>query len=191
MRRKKTHPFFPPVDSRRAYLYNPAASLPGHRKWLPGKVKAELLPVCQGRPEVALFVPRVETALVAIDLASAQRIGWRTVYGQAAVTALVAVLSLVLAGPHGLVSALLGGGINTLATLAMVLIAFGGRTRANAQTAVLTFFLGEFAKLALMIVLFVVVLKVFQVAPLPLFGAFLATFVVHWILLARMARERT
>lgn len=128
--------------------------------------------------------------MVAIDLASAQRIGWRTVYGQAVVTALVAVLSLVLAGPHGLVSALLGGGINTFATLAMVLIAFGGRTRANAQSAVLTFFLGEFAKLALMIVLFVVVLKVYRVAPLPLFGAFLATFVVHWVVLARMARGR-
>jgi len=132
----------------------------------------------------------VETALVAIDLASAQRIGWRTVYGQAVVTALVAVLSLVLAGPHGLVSALLGGGINTLATLAMVLIAFGGRTRADAHSAVLTFFLGEFAKLALMIALFVVVLKVYRVAPLPLFGAFLATFVVHWVVLARLARGR-
>jgi ATP synthase protein I len=132
----------------------------------------------------------VETALVAIDLASAQRIGWRTVYGQAAVTAVVAVLSLVLAGLHGSVSALLGGGINTLATLAMVLIAFGGRSRADAQSAVLTFFLGEFAKLGVLIVLFVVVLKVFQVAPLPLFSAFLATFAVHWILLARMARGR-
>src|SRR5262245_46493161 len=138
MRRKKTHPFFPPVDSRSPCLYNPAASLPGHRKWLPGKVKAELLPLCTGRAEVALLLPRVETALVAIDLASAQRIGWRTVYGQAVVTAVVAVLSLVLAGPHGLVSALLGGGINTLATLAMVLIAFGGRTRADAHSAVLT-----------------------------------------------------
>jgi F0F1-type ATP synthase assembly protein I len=132
----------------------------------------------------------VETALVAIDLASAQRIGWRTVFGQAVVTALVAMLSLVLAGPRGSVSALLGGGINTLATLAMVLIAFGGRTRADAQNAVLTFFLGEFAKLGVMIVLFVVVLKVFAIAPLPLFAAFLATFAVHWIVLARLARGR-
>lgn len=178
------------MDSSGAYLYNPAASLPGHRKWLPGKVKAELLPVCSPDRKWLFLLPRVETALVAIDLASAQRIGWRTVYGQAVVTAFVAVLSLVLAGPHGLVSALLGGGINTLATLAMVLIAFGGRTRADAQSAVLTFFLGEFAKLALMIVLFVVVLKVYRVAPLPLFGAFLATFIVHWVVLARMARGR-
>jgi F0F1-type ATP synthase assembly protein I len=132
----------------------------------------------------------VETALVAIDLASAQRMGWRVVLGQAVITALVAVLSLVLAGPIGFVSALLGGGINTIATLAMVLIAFGGRTRADAQATVLTFFLGEFAKLAVMIVLFVVVLKVFEVVPVPLLGAFVATFAVNWIVLARLARGR-
>jgi F0F1-type ATP synthase assembly protein I len=160
------------------------------RKWLPDKVKAEPPPVFQGRAEVALLLPRVEAALVAIDLASAQRIGGRVVLGQAVTTAVVAALSLVLAGPIGLGSALLGGGINTLATLAMVLIAFGGRTRADAQSAVLTFFLGEFAKLAVMIVLFVVVLKVFEVAPLPLFGAFLGTFAVNWIVLARLARGR-
>lgn len=126
--------------------------------------------------------------MVAIDLASAQRIGWRTVYGQAVVTVVVAVLSLVLTGPKGSVSALLGGGINTLATLAMVLIAFGGRARADAYRAVLTFFLGEFAKLVVMIVLFVVVLKAFEITPVPLFAAFLATFAVNWIVLARLAR---
>ena len=45
------------------------------------------------------------------------------------------------------------------------------------------FYLGEAVKVALVIVLFVLVLKRVNVAPLALFGAFVATFLVYWIAL--------
>ncbi len=46
-----------------------------------------------------------------------------------------------------------------------------------------TFYLGEAVKVVLVIVLFVVVLKSVSVAPLAMFVAFAATFLVYWIAL--------
>jgi F0F1-type ATP synthase assembly protein I len=45
-------------------------------------------------------------------------------------------------------------------------------------------------KLAIVIVSFVVVLKTMKVAPLPMLAAYMATFIVHWIVLAQMVRAR-
>jgi F0F1-type ATP synthase assembly protein I len=47
-----------------------------------------------------------------------------------------------------------------------------------------TFFVGEAAKIAVMIVLFVVVLKTMKVVPLAMLGAYVATFFVFWVALA-------
>jgi len=127
--------------------------------------------------------------VVANDLPTARRLGFSTVLGQAIVTGIVALLSFVLAGPIGATSALIGGGISTLASLAMTLVAFGASST-SAERAVRAFYLGEAVKLAVVVVLFVVVLKTMKIAPLPLFAAFMATFIVHWIALARMARAR-
>jgi F0F1-type ATP synthase assembly protein I len=42
-------------------------------------------------------------------------------------------------------------------------------------------------KVALAIVSFILVLKLTGAAPLPMFAAYMATFIVYWIVLARMA----
>jgi F0F1-type ATP synthase assembly protein I len=128
--------------------------------------------------------------VVAIDLPTARRSAFRVVLGQAVMTGVVAAVSFVLAGPIGAVSALLGGGISTVASLAMALLAFRGSVMADGHRALGAFYRGEAAKLAIVIVAFVVVLKTMKVAPLPMLAAYMATFIVHWIVLARMVRGR-
>ncbi len=46
------------------------------------------------------------------------------------------------------------------------------------------FFVGETAKIALMIVLFVMVLKTMKVVPLAMLGTYVATFLCSWVALA-------
>jgi ATP synthase protein I len=125
--------------------------------------------------------------VVAIDLPNARRLAFGVVLGQAVVTGIVALLSFAMAGPAGGWSAILGGGISTLASLAMAVVAFGGAS-ADAQRAVTAFYVGEALKLALVVALFVLVLKVMKVSPLPLFAAYMATFLVYWVVLARFSR---
>jgi ATP synthase protein I len=126
--------------------------------------------------------------LVAIDLPTARRSAYRVVLGQAVMTGVVAAVSYALGGPMHGVSALLGGGISTLASLAMALLAFRGSVMADGQRALGAFYGGEAVKLAIVIVSFVVVLKTMKVAPLPMLAAYMATFIVHWIVLAGMVR---
>lgn len=123
---------------------------------------------------------------MAIDLPSARRIALRIVVGQAAVTLVAAALCLALAGSLGARSALLGGAIGTVASLAMALLSFGSRAGSDAHLAMRALLLGEAVKLGLVVVLFVVVLKLFKVAPAPLFAAFMATFCVYWVALAAL-----
>src|SRR5690606_26782658 len=115
-------------------------------------------------------------------------LAYSVVLGQAIVTVVAAAVSYGLAGPSGALSALLGGGISTLATLVMVALAFRRAVMADGQRIVSAFYAGEAAKLAVVVVLFVVVLKTMRVEPLPMLGAYIATFIVHWIVLARMVR---
>ena len=121
---------------------------------------------------------------IAIDLPRARHFALRVVAGQAAVTVVAGLLSWALAGPNGARSALLGGGIGTVANLAMALLSFGSRSGSDAQYAVRAFLVGEAVKLGLVVVLFVVVLKVLKVSPAALFAAYVATFFVYWIALA-------
>lgn len=127
--------------------------------------------------------------MVATDLPNARRLAFSVVLGQAVVTGIVALASFAMAGSAGATSALLGGGISTLASLGMAVVAFGRTGSANAQRAVSAFYVGEAVKLALIVVLFVWVLKVMKVSPLPLFAAYMATFLVYWIVLARAVRN--
>jgi ATP synthase protein I len=122
--------------------------------------------------------------VIAIDLALARRLALSVVLGQAAVTVVCALLSWLIAGPHAALSASMGGGISTAASLAMALLGVGGRTATDPQRAVRAFFVGEMAKIALMIVLFVVVLKTMKVVPLAMLGTYIATFFVFWVALA-------
>ena len=122
--------------------------------------------------------------MIAIDLALARRLALSVVLGQAGVTVICALLAWLIAGPQAALSALLGGGISTAASLAMALLGLGGRSAADPQRAVRAFFVGEAAKIALMIVLFVMVLKTMKVVPLAMLGTYVATFLVFWVALA-------
>ncbi len=121
--------------------------------------------------------------MIAIDLPNPRRLALSVVLGQAAVTLVCALVSLVLAGPRAATSALLGGGISSLASLAMALLAFGRTAATDPQRAIRAFFVGETAKVAVVIVLFAVVLKTMRVVPLAMLGSYIATFLVFWVVL--------
>ena len=124
--------------------------------------------------------------MVAIDLALARRLALSVVLGQAAVTVICALASWLIAGPHAALSAAMGGGISTAASLVMALLGFGGKSAADGQRAMRACLIGETAKIAMVIVLFVVVLKTMRVVPLAMLGTYVATFCVFWIALANL-----
>ena len=124
--------------------------------------------------------------MVAIDLALARRLALSVVLGQAVVTIVCALVSWLIAGPRAALSAAMGGGISTAASLVMALLGFGGKSAADGQRAMRAFLMGETAKIAIVIVLFVMVLKTMKVVPLAMLGTYVATFCVFWVALANM-----
>jgi ATP synthase protein I len=123
--------------------------------------------------------------VLAIDLPQARRLAFGVVLGQALVSVTAALCAWALAGNRAGWSALIGGGIATAGSLAMAFLVFGA-VAANAPERVLgRFYLGEAVKVVLMMVLFAVVLVKVPVAPLAMFAAFAATFLVYWIALLR------
>jgi ATP synthase protein I len=118
-----------------------------------------------------------------IELPQARRLAFGVVLGQAGVTVIAAACAFGVAGRLAGISALLGGGIATLGSLAMASVVFAGRTAASPQRALSAFYLGEAVKVALVIALFVVVLKWVHVAPLSMLATFVATVLVYWIAL--------
>jgi F0F1-type ATP synthase assembly protein I len=123
-------------------------------------------------------------AVVSIDAAQARRVAYTVVAWQGAVTVVVALVCYAMSGRFAAVSALLGGGISTLASLVMAVLCFRTTTLANAQSAIRGFYVGEAAKLATVVVLFALVLRTLKVSPLAMFAAFMATFIVFWVALA-------
>jgi ATP synthase protein I len=119
---------------------------------------------------------------LAIDLPHARRLAFGVVLGQAGVTVIAALAALSVAGRAAAWSALLGGGIATLGSVAMVALVFAGAA-ANAQRIVAAFYAGEAVKLAVVVVLFVVVLRTVRVVPLAMLAGFAATYLVYWIAL--------
>jgi F0F1-type ATP synthase assembly protein I len=124
---------------------------------------------------------------IVIDLPAAKRLAFSVVRGQAAMTLAAALVGWALGGAHVAVSAALGGAIGTVASLGMALIAFRGGAAPSPARILGTFYAGEIVKVALAIVSFVLVLKLTGASPLPMFAAYMATFVVYWIVLARLA----
>ena len=127
--------------------------------------------------------PASESSVTVIDLPQARRLAFGVVLGQAAVTIVAAGLAWAVGGGRPALSALLGGGIGTVASLVMVLVAFGSRS-ADARAALGAFYRGEALKLVAVIGLFVVAFKAMKVAPLAMFAAFTATLFVYWIALS-------
>ena len=122
--------------------------------------------------------------MIAIDLPNPRRLALSVVLGQAAVTLLCALVSWGIADSRAAVSALLGGGISSVASLAMAYVGFGKEAVTDPHRAVRAFFAGEAAKVAVVIVLFIVVLKTMKVVPLAMLGSYVATFAVFWVFLA-------
>jgi ATP synthase protein I len=118
-----------------------------------------------------------------IDLPHARRLAFGVVLGQAGVTVIVGLCALGLAGAVAAVSALLGGGIATVGSLAMAGVAFGGRADSGARRALGAFYLGEAVKLAITVALFVVALRLARVVPLAMLAGFAATYLMYWIAL--------
>jgi F0F1-type ATP synthase assembly protein I len=133
---------------------------------------------------VAFLMPEGLMTGVSIDAAQARRVAFTVVLWQGAVTVVVALVSYVIAGRLTAVSAAVGGGISTLASLVMAALSFRRSSLANPHSAVRGFYVGEAAKLATVVVLFTVVLRTMKVSPLAMFVAFMATFFVYWVALA-------
>jgi ATP synthase protein I len=121
----------------------------------------------------------------AIDLPHARRLAFTCVRAQVVVTMLVAAVSLAVAGPRAAWSAVAGGGASTLGSVAMALLAFGRLSGSGAERMLLAFYVGEIAKITAVIVVLVLALVFMKVHPVPMIAAFMATFLVYWVVLAR------
>jgi ATP synthase protein I len=119
-----------------------------------------------------------------------RRLALRVALGQAVVALIAALLCWVIADSRAALSAALGGGISSAASLVMALLSFGSGASKDPLRAIRAFFVGEAAKVIVVIVLFVVVLKTMKVVPLAMLGAYIATFFVFWVALARGSSVR-
>ena len=110
----------------------------------------------------------------------ARRAAFRVVWAQAGVTLLAAAGGLLLAGTAGAVSAFLGGGIGTLASLVQVAGTF--RQGASREPAKILgrLFRGEAFKLLITAGLFALVLTSMEVVFGAMIGGFGATLLVFW-----------
>jgi ATP synthase protein I len=123
--------------------------------------------------------------VIAMDLPHARRLAFICVRAQVIVTVLIAAVSMAVAGPRAAWSAMAGGGASTLASVAMALLAFGRLAGSGAERMLLAFYLGEIAKITVVIVVLVLALVFMKVNPAAMISAFVATFLVYWVVLAR------
>jgi ATP synthase protein I len=121
----------------------------------------------------------------AIQVPNPRRLALGVALGQAAVALMAALLCWMIADTRAALSAALGGGISSAASLVMALLSFGKEAATDPLRAIRAFFVGEAAKITVVIVLFVVVLKTMKVVPLAMLGAYIATFIVFWVALAK------
>jgi F0F1-type ATP synthase assembly protein I len=119
---------------------------------------------------------------------AARRLAFEVVLGQAAVTLIAALVGGLSVGRATAFSALLGGGIATVASLAMAAVAFRHSAAVSPARLLGNFFGAEALKLVLVVALFVVVLRWLHPAPIALLATYGATFLVYWLALGRMTR---
>lgn len=116
---------------------------------------------------------------------AARRQALTIVASQLGITLLVTLASGYLGGSVAAWSALVGGGIGTLAGLYMALNCFRKRPETEPARIARRFYSGEFVKLSLTVVLFALVLVLGEPRFGPMLGAYVATFFAYWIALAR------
>jgi ATP synthase protein I len=128
--------------------------------------------------------------VTAVELPGLRRVAYSVVLAQVVLSALIAAICWLLWGPRAALSAAIGGGIAAAAGATLALVVFGRREMALADV-LRAFYAGEAAKVGVTIVLFAVVLATMKkmLVPGALFGAFAASFLVHWIVLPRAMRR--
>ena len=102
---------------------------------------------------------------------------------QLALTLSAAIVSLILADVKAGYSALIGGGINILATAYFAYKVFSAGPGSTARQVARAFYWGEVVKIALTGLLFAGVLLWLEVAFLPLFLTYAVTMLAFWLAL--------
>ena len=128
--------------------------------------------------------------MTAIDLPNPRRLALGVALGQAAVGLVAALLCWAIEDSRAALSAALGGGISSAASLVMALLSFSKEAATDPLRAVRAFFVGEAAKVTVVIVLFVVVFKTTKVVAPAMLGTYVATFFVFWVALAKGSSVR-
>ncbi|HEU4780620.1 MAG TPA: ATP synthase subunit I [Steroidobacteraceae bacterium] len=104
--------------------------------------------------------------------------------GQVVVSVVAAGICFAVWGRTPGLSALVGGGISSLASAVLALIGFAAPAGAAAERVARAFYVGEAAKLGVTAALFVLVFVTMKVSFAALFGTYIATLFVYWIALA-------
>ncbi len=150
-------------------------------------------PIEPGKNVTAIDVPKRQVGQPKRQMGqpNPRRLALGVALGQAVVALLAALLCWLIADSRAALSAALGGGISSVASLVMALLSFGNGASTDPLRAIRAFFVGEAAKVIVVIALFVVVLKTLKVVPLAMLGAYIATFIVFWIALAKGSLVRS
>ena len=119
---------------------------------------------------------------------SASRAALRIALWQALATLAIAGFFLALSGGQWAISALVGGGIAVVTSLAMIGVMFRGADT-DPRAVMTRLYAGEATKLALTVVLFVAAIKFMRPAIAPLLIAYIATLPVYWLALLRKSRD--
>jgi ATP synthase protein I len=119
-----------------------------------------------------------------------RRLALSVALGQAAVALVAALLCWAIADSRAALSAALGGGIGSAASFVMAMLSFSKEAATDPLRAVRAFFVGEAAKVTVVIVLFVVVFKTTKVVAPAMLGTYVATFFVFWVALAKGSSVR-
>lgn len=121
----------------------------------------------------------------------ARRMAYRLVAAQLAVTGVAAALFGAALGGMAALSALIGGGVNTIGTYYQVRISFSPRTAGDANRVANAFYLGEAVKILVVVALLALALNWLTLSPAPLFVAFIATLMVYFAALLVTAGRGT
>ena len=102
---------------------------------------------------------------------------------QLAITIVAASVAMILVGFKGAYSALIGGGINILATAYFAVKVFSAKPGSSAKQIARAFYWGEVVKLLLTGILFASVLLWLNAEFLPLFITYAVTMLAFWLAL--------
>ena len=113
----------------------------------------------------------------------ARKLALGIVFGQIGLALLVSAVGWLLGGPRVFVSALVGGGIGALASLAMVVSMFRLSASAEPSRILRRVYRAELYKFVITVGLFSLVLLNMDVSFGAMLGGFAATLAVYWVAL--------